>query len=309
MGDFVIIRSDNFVTIANTFLKDKNLSNKAKGVLAMILALPPTWDFSIKGMVAITKDGESSLRAAINEMKENGYCAMKPVRINNKIARWKYLFSGEKLSEKLLCDFLQVENLNVENQAQYNNILNDGSSINTPTLKENKNKRLSNDNQKIEYSDDFLNFWALYGYPKDKRTAYSRWRHLNKESKELAVKAIPAYFEDCARNRRSKQHPATYLNKRTFEDDFSVQGKIAFYDIQPTDSDKEKQYKDWMRKNYPDIENTALPLSYADFVVLRQDYGQEDLLNAIDVMYRDIYRYRKADIAQVLKSYLADEEE
>ena len=121
MADFEIIRSENFVTIANKFLRDKNLSNKAKGVLAMILALPPKWDFSIKGMVAITKDGESCLRAAINEMKENGYCAMKPVRINNKIARWKYLFSGDKLSEKQLCDFLQVENLNLENQAQYNN--------------------------------------------------------------------------------------------------------------------------------------------------------------------------------------------
>lgn len=133
MADFEIVRSDSFVTIANTFLKDKNLSNKAKGVLAMILALPPTWDFSIKGMVAITKDGEASLRAAINEMKDNGYCAMKPVRINNKIARWKYLFSGEKLSEKLLCDFLKVENLNIEN-------LNKENQTQNNIYKENYNK-------------------------------------------------------------------------------------------------------------------------------------------------------------------------
>lgn len=120
MSDFERVKSDIFVTIANSFLKDKNLSNKAKGVLAMILSLPDSWDFSIKGMVKITKDGEASLRAAINEMKENGYCAMKQVRVDNKIARWKYLFSGEKLTESLLCDFLQVENLNEENRAQYN---------------------------------------------------------------------------------------------------------------------------------------------------------------------------------------------
>ena len=71
MSDFERVKSDVFVTIANSFLKDKNLSNKAKGVLAMILSLPDSWDFSIKGMVKITKDGEASLRAAINEMKEN----------------------------------------------------------------------------------------------------------------------------------------------------------------------------------------------------------------------------------------------
>lgn len=131
MSDFERVKSDIFVTIANSFLKDKNLSNKAKGVLAMILALPDSWDFSIKGMVKITKDGEASLRAAINEMKENGYCAMKQVRVDNKIARWKYLFSGEKLTESLLCDFLQVENLNEENRAQYN--------INKENNKENNN--------------------------------------------------------------------------------------------------------------------------------------------------------------------------
>jgi hypothetical protein len=82
-------------------------------------------------MVKITKDGEASLRAAINEMKENGYCAMKQVRVDNKIARWKYLFSGEKLTESLLCDFLQVENLNEKNRAQYN--------INKENKKENNN--------------------------------------------------------------------------------------------------------------------------------------------------------------------------
>lgn len=133
MSDFERVKSDIFVTIANSFLKDKNLSNKAKGVLAMILSLPDSWDFSIKGMVKITKDGEASLRAAINEMKENGYCAMKQVRVDNKIARWKYLFSGEKLTESLLCDFLQVENLNKENRAQYN-INKENNNINNNSL-------------------------------------------------------------------------------------------------------------------------------------------------------------------------------
>lgn len=144
MNDFYRIKSEHFTTIANEFLKDKDLSNKAKGVLAMILALPDNWDFSIKGMVSIIKDGEASLRSAINEMKDKRYCVVKPVRINGKIARWKYYFSGEiitdAMEESLLCDFQHVENQQVENQAQYNNINNDN---NKEIEKEDNNKSLS----------------------------------------------------------------------------------------------------------------------------------------------------------------------
>ncbi len=205
MNDFYRIKSENFTTIANEFLKDKDLSNKAKGVLAMILALPDNWDFSIKGMVTVTKDGEASLRSAINEMKKNGYCAVSPVRINNKIARWKYLFSGEKLTEKLLCDFLQVENLNIENQAQYNNILNEYNK--EKKEKEDNNKSLSSKKKRfskptIEQIDAYIKerklhfdaeqFFDYYeskgwmvgsNHMKDWKAACRTWEH-NRKSQE-----------------------------------------------------------------------------------------------------------------------------
>lgn len=180
------------------------------------------------------------------------------------------------------------------------------NNINNKEDKIINNKRLSNDNQKKEYSDDFLNFWALYDYPKDKKTAYSRWRHLDKESKELAVKAIPAYFEDCARNNRCKQHPATYLNKRTFEDDFNVQGKIAFYDVLPTDSEQEKKFKNWMRTSYPNIENTALPLSYADFMSLYEEYGTEEVKTQLEAINANIGKYKYSDINAIIRGNLED---
>lgn len=145
MNDLFRIKSDKYVTIANAFLKDKELSNKAKGVLAMILALPDDWDFSIAGMVAITKDGETSFRAAINELKEHNYCIMQPVKIAGKYARWKYYFSGDVITEEQLNDFLLVEkplveNPKVENQGQYNNILNENNKENK---KGDNNKSLS----------------------------------------------------------------------------------------------------------------------------------------------------------------------
>lgn len=310
MNEFFIIKSKEFATIPNAFLKDKNLSNKAKGVLAMILALPDDWDFSIKGMVAITKDGEASLRAAINEMKELGYCFMQPVRIAGKIARWKYYFSGEKITEKLLCDFLKVEKLKVENQAQYNNINN---NINNPDSLINiniPNKTLSNDNAKgADDGLDFDSFYKLYPLKKARQCAERAWKKLSAKDKKAATEKLPSYIADCATNKRSFKYPATYLNQRTWEDDFGVRTKISFYDALETDSEEKKRFKSWMRKTHPEIENTALPLSYEDYMMLYKEYGTCAIDAALAYIEKDIYMYRKSDIAQVLRTKLTDEED
>ena len=150
----------------------------------------------------------------------------------------------------------------------------------------------------------------MYDYPKDKKTAYSRWNHLSQKDKELAVKALPAYFEDCARCKRSKQHPSTYLNKRTWEDDFTQKQKVAFYDPFDTDSEEKKRFKAWMRNNHPEIENTALPLSYEDYMdMVGKNYERVSLVNSIlDDIDREIWKYRKSDIATVIRQEVKKEE-
>ena len=86
-----------------------------------------------------------------------------------------------------------------------------------------KEKRLSNDNQKKdEFSQDFLEFWELYDNKKNKVGTYKKWKNLSAADKKAAIEAIPAYFADCkAHNNREKKHPLTYINQRTWEDDFT----------------------------------------------------------------------------------------
>ena len=258
MNDFVRVKSDNYVTIANSFLKDKNLSNKTKGVLAMILALPDDWDFCIKGMVSIIKDGEASLRSAINEMKVNGYCAMRPVRINNKIARWKYLFSGEKLTESLLCDFLQVENLNVENRAQYNNIINDNNkrikkeSDNKLSLsKKSGNSRFVKPTiEQIESyikekdyhfdAEQFFYFYESKGWVVGKNAPMKDWKSAcvtwegrrkreikEKEDSEPSDARAPMDEEQWERNQRwMEENTPKYVGRISFDDFISMRGEV-----------------------------------------------------------------------------------
>ena len=61
-------------------LRDTRLSLKAIGLFSIILSLPPEWDFSIAGLAAITKDGITTVRAALNELEANGYLTRKRVR-------------------------------------------------------------------------------------------------------------------------------------------------------------------------------------------------------------------------------------
>lgn len=59
--------------MANYHLRDENLSLKARGLLSMILSLPDDWDYSLAGLVKISKDGLTAVRAALHELEDNGY--------------------------------------------------------------------------------------------------------------------------------------------------------------------------------------------------------------------------------------------
>ena len=219
-----------------------------------------------------------------------------------------YAFSDDFIKElkQLNYDFSKIKNRILKNEKSNNIIIN--NSIKENNIKED-NKRLSNDNQKVEYSEDFENFWKLYGYSKGKQRAYGKWNKLSDTDKQKAIDAIPAYLEDCARCKRDQQHAATYLFNHTFEDDFSAKPKRALYDPIDGEDEQKTRFKRWMRANYPEIEATALPLSYEDYMELIKGDHIEDVTNALTNIHNEIYKYRRSDIAQVIKAMLPKDDE
>jgi len=67
----------------------------------------------------------------------------------------------------------------------------------------------------------FEEFWNAYGYKKSKLQAEKAWKRLSPADKSNALASIPAYKADCQSCGRSMKYPATYLNGRTWEDDFN----------------------------------------------------------------------------------------
>ena len=59
--------------MSNYHLRDRSLSLKAKGLLSLMLSLPEDWDYTMKGLARICKDGIDSISGGIRELEAHGY--------------------------------------------------------------------------------------------------------------------------------------------------------------------------------------------------------------------------------------------
>ena len=61
MAVFRIEKTRNYTVMSNYHLRDMSLSLKAKGLLSLMLSLPENWDYTMKGLARICKDGIDSI--------------------------------------------------------------------------------------------------------------------------------------------------------------------------------------------------------------------------------------------------------
>jgi hypothetical protein len=75
-----IEKTKDYTVMANHHLRNKELSLKAKGLLSLMLSLPEDWDYTVKGLAYICKDGIDSINGTIKELEEQGYVLRKRLR-------------------------------------------------------------------------------------------------------------------------------------------------------------------------------------------------------------------------------------
>ena len=88
MSVFKIEKSKNYTVMSNYHLRDKNLSYKAKGLLSFMLSLPEDWDYSINGLVSISKEGVKAIRNILQELQRYGYLVIE--KKQNEIGQFEY---------------------------------------------------------------------------------------------------------------------------------------------------------------------------------------------------------------------------
>ena len=73
MAVFRVERTRDYTVMSNHHLKNLSLSLKAKGLLSVMLSLPDEWDYTLRGLAAISKEGVDAIREALRELEDAGY--------------------------------------------------------------------------------------------------------------------------------------------------------------------------------------------------------------------------------------------
>lgn len=120
MAVFRVEKTKDYTVMANHHLRNKELSLKAKGLLSLMLSLPDDWDYTLKGLARICRDGVDSITAAVNELEEAGYIVRKRVRDNKgRVGSMEYtILERPKEDNPPKRDFPVQENPVQENPAQ-----------------------------------------------------------------------------------------------------------------------------------------------------------------------------------------------
>lgn len=91
MSVFKIEKNKNYTIMSNYHLRDRNLTYKAKGLLSFMLSLPEDWDYSLNGLVAVSKESKDGIRSILKELQEHHYLEIKKVRGNKGYFEYNYL--------------------------------------------------------------------------------------------------------------------------------------------------------------------------------------------------------------------------
>lgn len=77
---FRVFKTEKFSVISNYHLFDKRLTHKATNLLTTMLALSPVWDYTLKGLASLKKDGIDGVRSGIRELEKLGYLTRRQIR-------------------------------------------------------------------------------------------------------------------------------------------------------------------------------------------------------------------------------------
>lgn len=158
-----IQKTDNYTVMSNHHLRNKEMSLKAKGLMSLMLSLPPNWDYSIGGLVAICKESHTSIRSALKELEENNYLIRE--RKNNEKGYFIYEYTlyevptphtdNQHTVEK------HAENGHTENRREISKEELNTDKLNTDVISKEKNIKeilisLVNDIDLIELYEEYI---------------------------------------------------------------------------------------------------------------------------------------------------------
>lgn len=216
----------DFTIVRNSIFKDYRLSAKAKGVACQLLSLPPTWDYSVRGVVTLFSDGEASIRSALSELEKFGYLRRERERDQGKLGKAKYIITDMLKSEKP-----NVENPLVENPQVGKPLVDNPPQLNTKeSITDTSITELSNTYKSI--SSEFEELWSMYPKKHGKKRASELYRQtrvkhgVEFETVKSGMEAYIRWFNNQHKDIRYMKDGDTFFSQWSWQDDWSVSGRV-----------------------------------------------------------------------------------
>ena len=169
---FKVEKTKDFTVMSNNHLRNRNLSLKAKGLQSLMLSLPDNWNYTLKGLISICKDGQSSVTSALKELEEFGY--LKRVRLHDKagkFAGWQYIVYETPYLENPNLDNPNTANPNSEkpnlenplqsNTNKSNTYLSNTQSINHSSNSKHQQRNVENYKEVVENIKEQIDYVLL----------------------------------------------------------------------------------------------------------------------------------------------------
>ena len=198
------------------------MSLKAKGLLSLMLSLPDEWDYSLAGLVSMSKDGKDSVMKALAELEEFGY--LKRTQTHNEQGRFSgydYNIYEQPFSEKPYAGKPYAGKPYSENPPQLNtNILNT-KELNTKEI--NKEKEKINKKEK-DVTEEFAELWEIYPRKVGKAKAFRMYRKAREKgvAYETIRRGIEAYAAEVQGTAiQYIKHGATWFYNECWNDEYA----------------------------------------------------------------------------------------
>ena len=149
MSKIRVHKNGNFTVMSNFHFKEKKMSLKAKGLLSLMLSLPDDWNYSVSGLVTLSKDGKDGVMTALAELEEFGYLTRE--RITNSKGQYagiEYNIYEEPQKEKPIS-----ENPTSDKQNSEKPISEKPTQLNTNSINHLKNKDIKEFNIYDEFGE------------------------------------------------------------------------------------------------------------------------------------------------------------
>ena len=223
-------KNRNYTTIHNEFLKRKDLSWKAKGIMTYLLSLPDDWVVNLDEIKRNATDGESSFRSGWKELVSAGYVSRQPVRDEKtkKIDYWETVIKESISKDKSH----NVENHNVGIHQVGNHKVDNRELLSTKELS--TNKQSTNIQKEHQPSDDgqstserFEVLWKEYPRKEGKKKAFASYNRALKNgvTDEEIMEGLEKYNQYIKKEKTDRKyiaHGSTWFNENRWQDEYDV---------------------------------------------------------------------------------------